>query len=74
MITTDQTMPGMNGDAMIKEILAINPQQPVILCTGYSDSINEEQALAMGVRHFLMKPVYIVTLKKLVREVFDEST
>jgi CheY-like chemotaxis protein len=74
LIITDQTMPGMNGDAMIKKILVINPQQPVILCTGYSDSINEEQALAMGVKHFLMKPVSIVMLGKLVREVFDEST
>jgi two-component system cell cycle sensor histidine kinase/response regulator CckA len=74
LIITDQTMPSMNGDTMIKKIMAINSQQPIILCTGFSDSINEEQALEMGVRHFLMKPVSIIALGKLVREVFDEPT
>lgn len=73
LIITDQTMPGMNGDTMIKRIMAIDPQQPIILCTGYSDSINEEQALEMGVKHFLMKPVSIVSLGKLINEVLNEA-
>lgn len=73
LVITDQTMPNMNGDVLIENILEMNPEQPVILCTGFSDSINEEQALAMGVKHFLMKPVSIHSLSRLVREVLDQE-
>jgi CheY-like chemotaxis protein len=30
---------------------------PVILCTGYSELINEEKVKAMGICEYLMKPV-----------------
>ena len=57
LIITDMTMPHMTGAELAKEILAIAPQQPIILCTGFSDIIDEAKALKLGIRKFLTKPI-----------------
>ncbi|MDH3394212.1 MAG: response regulator, partial [Desulfobulbaceae bacterium] len=57
MVITDQTMPGLTGAALARHILAIRPELPVIMATGYSETINEEQAKEIGIRELLMKPL-----------------
>ena len=57
LLLTDMTMPGMTGAQLISEIFAIRPKMPVILCTGFSELINEEQAKALGVGAYVMKPI-----------------
>ncbi|HIJ78150.1 MAG: response regulator [Desulfobulbaceae bacterium] len=57
LIITDMTMPHMTGAELAKAILAIEPHQPIILCTGFSDIIDETIALKLGIRKFLTKPV-----------------
>ena len=52
----DQTMPDMSGADLAREILRLRPDLPIILCTGYSETINEESALALGVKAFMLKP------------------
>ncbi len=71
LVISDQTMPGMTGDRLISKIIARKPDQRVILCTGYSESINEEKALKLGVSRYLMKPVPISSMCQAVREVLD---
>ena len=56
LVITDQTMPIMTGEDLGKELMRIRPDIPVILCTGYSDLISSEKAMAMGFRGFIMKP------------------
>ena len=43
LVITDMTMPAMTGAALAREIMAIKPGIPVILYTGYSESISEEE-------------------------------
>ena len=74
LVISDQTMPGMNGDTLIAKLFALRPDQPTILCTGYSDSISEEQALAMGIKRYLMKPISLKEMYRNVREVLDEAS
>jgi len=57
LVVTDQTMPNLSGAEFVKELLSLNASLPVILCTGYSESIDEEKALDLGVSVFLKKPV-----------------
>ena len=52
----DQTMPNLSGADLAREALSLKPDLPIILCTGYSETIDEEQALALGVRAFMLKP------------------
>lgn len=73
LVITDMNMPNMTGDRLARELIAIQPGIPVILCTGFSDRINPDQASAMGIRGFLMKPVVNAELAQMVRNVLDEK-
>ena len=57
LIITDMTMPNMTGKDLVKELMAIRKEMPVILCTGFSDSIDEEKAKQIGISAFVMKPI-----------------
>jgi CheY-like chemotaxis protein len=59
LVITDQTMPGITGDALAKEIMKVKPDMPVILCTGYSQLINQKKAREKGIRALVMKPILI---------------
>ncbi|MCP4571096.1 MAG: PAS domain S-box protein [bacterium] len=71
LVITDMTMSGMIGTDFAGELLAVRPDLPVILCTGYSETVTRESALALGVRSFLMKPVTPGRLAGEVRAVLD---
>jgi CheY-like chemotaxis protein len=73
LVITDMTMPGMTGAELSREILKIVPGFPIILCTGFSEIISEGEAKAMGIRRFLMKPVFLDTLAGEIRTVLDAS-
>ena len=73
LVITDMTMPVMTGVALARKILKIRPEMPIILCTGYSEFINEKKAKQIGIRGFLMKPVFVKDLARVVREVLDGS-
>jgi len=72
LVITDQTMPQMTGLALARECLTVRPDMPIILCTGYSESVSEEMARAAGISAFLMKPVVLAKLARTVRDVLDE--
>jgi len=74
MVVTDQTMPKMTGSELATKLLKINPELPVILCTGYSENLSEEDALALGIKAYLMKPVKTSTMIDTVGGLFDSST
>ena len=57
VVITDQTMPLMTGEELCKKLLEIRPDVPIILCTGFSYTINKEKAERLGIRAFLMKPL-----------------
>ena len=70
-VITDQTMPGMTGFDLARRMLQIRPDLPIILCTGYSNLVDEEQAKMIGIKGFIMKPMSkkdIGTLLKIVLE------
>lgn len=57
LVITDYTMPQMTGAELSKKILEILPDARIIMCTGYSEHMDRSQALVLGIREFLMKPV-----------------
>ena len=56
VVVTDQIMPHMSGVRLTRRLHDIRPAVPVILCTGFRDSFNEQQAREAGVLEFLLKP------------------
>ena len=73
LIITDMTMPHLSGSDLAREILKLHPEQPIILCTGYSSFIDAEKATRMGIKSFLFKPVSTKDLAAVVRKTLDES-
>jgi CheY-like chemotaxis protein len=57
LLLTDQVMPGMNGLELTHAVMAIRPNLPVLLATGYGGSDFEEKALFAGVTQVLAKPL-----------------
>ncbi len=56
LVITDQTMPGMTGDALATRLHALRPPLPIIIATGYSRTLVDADLATMGVRHLLEKP------------------
>ncbi len=71
LVITDQTMPEMTGVELAQRILAIRPDMPIILCTGFSHLVDADSAKAAGIRGFAMKPLTKAEIAKTVREVLD---
>ncbi len=71
LILTDMNMPNLNGMLLAEQLTAIRSDIPVIICTGFSERINKENAAAKGIRDLLMKPVVMKDLAQKVREVLD---
>ena len=57
LLVTDQSMPEMTGDELAQAVLSVRPEFPVILCTGYSDYMNESKAKLLGIRGYANKPL-----------------
>ena len=72
LVITDMTMPKMTGKELAQRLIRIRPDIPIILCTGFSESISEEEARAMGIRAFIFKPMVIHELAVTVRRVLDQ--
>jgi two-component system cell cycle sensor histidine kinase/response regulator CckA len=73
LVITDFTMPNMTGMELAKKLLKLRSDVPIILCTGYSDQINEDKAKGNGIRAFVMKPVVLSEIASIIRKVLDKE-
>jgi len=71
LIITDQTMPGLTGLELSKNIMNSGYDIPVILCTGYSDFARDTANIDHGVNVFLDKPFQDDVLLKNISNLLD---
>jgi PAS domain S-box-containing protein len=57
VVLTDQMMPGITGDKMAREMLAIRPDLPVVLMTGYAERVDDENGKGDHPWQCIRKPV-----------------
>ncbi len=69
VVVTDQTMPKMTGLELSRKLMDIRGDIPVVLCTGFSELVNESKARELGVRRFLLKPISMENLDEALRNV-----
>jgi PAS domain S-box-containing protein len=72
LVITDQTMPNITGMELAEEMMRIRPDIPIILATGFSETISPERAKQLGIREYIMKPVAARELAQVTRQVLDE--
>jgi PAS domain S-box-containing protein len=72
LVITDQTMPKMTGEKLAKSILGIRPDIPIILCTGFSETIDADEAKTLGILEFVMKPFTVREMAEKIRKVLGK--
>jgi len=73
LVITDQTMPEMTGLELARQLILIRPDIPVILSTGYSETIGEDNAKALGIGAYVMKPVRVREVAVKIRKLLDHK-
>lgn len=68
-IVTDQVMPEVTGTDLAERMLEQRPDLPIILCSGYSESLNEEDIKKIGISAFMPKPIDVNELLNIMRSV-----
>lgn len=68
LVISDICMPGLTGDQLAKEILNIDSNMPIILCSGYMEHTSKEQLLNMGIKDFMDKPINSSKLLTIIDE------
>jgi PAS domain S-box-containing protein len=69
VVITDQTMPQLTGYELARQLMQVRPDIPIILCTGYSDLVTAESAIAGGIRAFVIKPLTRLAIAETIRKV-----
>ena len=73
LVITDLTMPELTGINLAKALLEIRPDLPIVLCTGFSDQVNEEMLKAAGIKGLLLKPLTLQEFAHAVRMAISSS-
>ncbi len=73
LVITDLTMPDMTGDILATKLMNHRGDIPVILSTGFSESMTQEKAKALGIKELLIKPVRIETLATTLRKLLNKT-
>lgn len=73
LIISDMTMPNMTGVQFANEVKAIRTDIPVIICTGFSDQINESNCKELGIQGYIMKPVIKQEISRVIRDVLKKT-
>ncbi|SHO44384.1 hybrid sensor histidine kinase/response regulator [Desulfopila aestuarii] len=66
LVLTDLTMPELTGVELSRKIRNVRKDLPVVLFTGYSDSVSREDAEEAGIKQYCMKPVSLRELSKVI--------
>lgn len=74
LVLTDYAMPGLTGIELSQRMLSLRPNTPIVICTGYGAGLTREQALHLGFREILLKPIEMEDLCRAVRSVLHSSS
>lgn len=73
LVISDIKMPGMDGIALLHEILKLDKQAIVILVTGYPSIDTAVQSMKDGAYDYLTKPLHIGELKIRIERALEKK-
>ncbi|WP_321491916.1 ATP-binding protein [uncultured Desulfobacter sp.] len=74
LVITDLTMPGLTGNDLALEIEKINPDIPLIICTGSEKKYQKEVMHSANVKELLLKPLKMEELSRLIAKTINERS
>lgn len=73
LVVSDMAMPGMSGLELAKQALAIRPELPFVITSGYMDAATMAMAEDVGVRQMIMKPNTVDELSELLNSILQKE-
>jgi PAS domain S-box-containing protein len=73
LVITDMTMPDLTGDVLARKLIAVRPDIPIIVCTGYSERINANIVKEIGIKELAMKPVVMKDIAQMIERVLSRE-
>jgi CheY-like chemotaxis protein len=74
VVLTDMMMPMMDGAAVIRVLMRLNPGVKIIATSGLTAKQAEAEAAGEGVKYFLPKPYTAETMLRTLRELLHPAT
>jgi len=69
----DQTMPKITGMQTAEQMLKLRPQMPVVLYTGVSEHLSQDQIKSIGIRALVKKPIDMQAFFALLVQLLKKS-
>jgi PAS domain S-box-containing protein len=73
LVITDMTMPQMTGVKLSEKLMALRKDIPIIVCSGYSNLVDDEKAKELGLAAYIMKPINMLETAQTIRKVLDKK-
>ena len=67
LVVTDLSMPKLDGPALVRRLLEVRPELPIVMATGYIGDRDAERGEANGVRELVHKPYSMEILTAALR-------
>ncbi len=68
LIITDQTMPKLTGLELAQNILNDYPSFPILIMTGFSKTLDKNNAIQLGVKGVIQKPLLVDETDRIIRK------
>lgn len=72
IVLLDIFLGDMNGMEVLKKLLLLNPDLPVIMITGFADVQTAVSAIKMGAIDFILKPINIDQLELIINKIIKQ--
>ncbi|SLM28002.1 putative Histidine kinase [Desulfamplus magnetovallimortis] len=72
LVVTDMTMPEKTGSDLVADIRSLDKKIPVIICSGFSNLMDETIARKIGADKYLMKPLQSMDLLTEIRRLLEK--
>ena len=73
LVITDMSMPKMSGEELAEKLVAVRPDIPVLLSTGFTGKNIPDITEKTGVKGIVMKPVILKELSAVLRRILEEA-
>lgn len=73
LILTDIRMPMMTGVELARAVKEQYPELEIVMLSGYEDFQYAKEAMSIGIRHYLLKPITAEKLVELLTQIRDEQ-
>ena len=73
LVITDFSMPGMTGLELAGRLRTLHPKLPILMLTGYSESVTRDKMAEAGITGLMIKPVNRETLGERIRQILESD-